>query len=386
MVTLRAVRLPTLVADAALATGVATASIAGTALLIPDRGRDPLGAALLAVVALPLLVRRAHPTAALLLIVAGSFVYSLLDFAGGFFTLPLGVALYFAVDADQRRRALVGAVGAFAGLVAVGFILHRGHVSDLTNATWFGALLAASLVLGEVVRGRRAYLEQVEQRAFEAERGREEEALRRAGQERIRIARELHDVLAHRISSISVQSGVALHLIDRDPAQARDALVAINRASKQALQELRATLGVLRQADEAEPRTPTPGLSQLDAVVSDSRAAGVDVRVERTGIADELPSSVDLAAYRIVQEALTNVVRHARASHARVAITQGRHALDIEIDDDGHGVAPGWRSGVGHGLLGMHERVAALGGEFEAGPRKEGGFRVWARLPTGSPP
>ena len=373
-----------IVVDAAVTASVAVVSIAGTALIAPDRGRDPVGAALLVAAAASLLVRRDRPTASVVLTLVASCAYSLLDFAGGFYTLAIGVALYSAVEADHRRQAAAGAAVALVGLFAIGVLLHRGHVVDVTNAAWFGGMLVASLVLGEVVRGRRAYLEQVEQRALEAERSREEEALRRAGEERMRIARELHDVLAHRISSINVQSGVGFHLLDRDPNEARAALLAINVASKQALQELRSTLGVLRQADEALPRAPTPGLSRLDEVVADSRAAGVDVRVEMSGVADELPSSIDLAAYRIIQESLTNVVRHAKASHARVAVTQDTQAVDIEIEDDGQGVPAGWGSAGGHGMVGMRERVAALGGEFQAGPRKGGGFRVWARLPTPS--
>jgi len=231
-------------------------------------------------------------------------------------------------------------------------------------------------------RGRRAYLAQVEERALAAERSREDEALRRAGEERIRIARELHDILAHRISMISVQSGVGAHLMERRPEEARQALIAINEASKEALTELRATLGVLRQVDEPDPRAPAPGLAQLTGVIASTTAAGVDVRLDVSGEQRDLPAGVDLAAYRIIQESLTNVVRHARAASARIAIAYRRADLLIEIEDDGRGAADlGQEIAGGNGMLGMRERAAALGGELEAGPLSGGGFRVMARLP-----
>ena len=237
-------------------------------------------------------------------------------------------------------------------------------------------------MLGETTRGRRAYLAQVEERALAAERSREDEALRRAGEERIRIARELHDILAHRISMISVQSGVGAHLMERRPEEARRALLAINEASKEALQELRATLGVLRQVDEPDPRTPAPGLAQLTGVIASTTAAGVDVRLDVSGEPRDLPAGVDLAAYRIIQESLTNVVRHARAATARIAIAYRRADVLIEIEDDGRGTADiGHETPGGNGMLGMRERATALGGELEAGPQAGGGFRVTARLP-----
>lgn len=181
---------------------------------------------------------------------------------------------------------------------------------------------------------------------------------------------------------ISVQSGVGAHLMDRQPEQARIALLAINQASKEALQELRATLGVLRQADGPEPRAPMPGLAQLEAVIASATAAGADVRLDVSGEPRDLPAGVDLAAYRIIQESLTNVVRHARAATTRIAIAYRRADVVIQIEDDGYGVAE--REPIftaGNGLLGMRERAAALGGELQAGPHPGGGFSVRARLP-----
>ena len=374
------------VVDVGLVVLVAGVTVIGTAVLTAGRGVDVLGYFLLAGGAVPLLARRRRPRAAMAATVILAFAYDAAGYPGGFYTLPIGIALYTAVDAGFRWTAVALAGGVVAVFLLVGVVLGRGHISDATNALWFAGWLVASLVLGEVTRSRRAYVEQVEQRAIEAERSRDEEARRRTSEERIRIARELHDILAHRISSINVQAGVGSRLLDRDPEQARRALVAINEASREALQELRATLGVLRQVDEPEPRAPSPGLAQLDGVIADTAAAGIEVNLEVEGEPRELPSGVDLAAYRIIEEALTNVVRHATAARAHVAIRYEPAEIDLEIEDDGVGGKSDGSSPGGNGLLGMRERAVTLGGELEAGPRPAGGFRVRARLPVPGPP
>ncbi|MGH9000260.1 MAG: sensor histidine kinase, partial [Acidimicrobiia bacterium] len=223
------------------------------------------------------------------------------------------------------------------------------------------------------------------QRRLDAERTRAEEERRRAGEERMRIARELHDVLAHNISLINVQAGVALHLMDDKPEQARTALAAIKEASGDALREVRSVLGMLRSVDEAAPRHPAPSLSRLGSLVSRAEAAGLRVRVEAEGEARPLPTGLDLAAFRIVQEALTNVARHAGAAGATVRVGYGTDALAIEVEDDGRGQGPPTSRGTGSGIAGMRQRAAALGGTLEAGPRPEGGFRVRAHLPLAEP-
>jgi signal transduction histidine kinase len=235
-----------------------------------------------------------------------------------------------------------------------------------------------------------------------AEVTRAEEARRRAGEERMRIARELHDVLAHNISLINVQAGVALHLMDEQPGQSRTALQAIKQASNDALGELRSVLDVLRQGDEQPPRAPASGLAQLDSLVAGAAATGLEVRTRVEGAPRPLPAGTDLAAFRIVQESLTNVTRHAGpAASATVLVRYGPDDLTVQVDDDGRGAAAGKgseaapgrrstdsdrqvrRSGrPGRGLLGMRERVAALGGELAAGPRPGGGFRMQARFPS----
>ncbi|OMI36168.1 sensor histidine kinase, partial [Streptomyces sparsogenes] len=216
---------------------------------------------------------------------------------------------------------------------------------------------------------------------------------RRADEERLRIARELHDVLAHSISVINVQAGVGLALLDQDPEQARTALTTIKAAGKEALGEVRQVLDTLR-APGAAPRSPAPGLDRLAELTGQARDAGLAVTVETEGVRTALPPGADLAAFRIVQEALTNVVRHSGSRTARVLLRYAPGALELRVDDDGPATADGMTRGMtgGNGLAGMRERAAALGGTVAAGPRPDGGFRVHARLPlaaatvTGTPP
>jgi signal transduction histidine kinase len=208
---------------------------------------------------------------------------------------------------------------------------------------------------------------------------------RAVAEERLRIARELHDVVAHSISVIAVQSGVGVHVADGQPAEARKALAAIQATSRTALDELRRLLGVLRQDDE--PRgglAPTPGLADLDALLGQVVGAGLAVRLRVEGTRPAVPGGVDLCAYRIIQEALTNVVKHAGPAQAQVRVCYGDREVSVEVTDDGRGVAAPagtGRAGAGHGLVGMRERVALFGGDLKVGPRPGGGFRVAARLP-----
>jgi signal transduction histidine kinase len=231
----------------------------------------------------------------------------------------------------------------------------------------------------EIVRVRR-------ERVVEAARIKEEEALRRASEERLRIARDLHDALGHHLSLINVQAGVALHLNEELPDQARTSLTAIKQASKEALTELRSVLDILRQEGEPAPRSPTSTLARLDDLVSQAAAAGLEVRMVTEGQVRPLPFGVDVAAFRIVQEALTNVTRHAGEATATVRVSYGERELSLQIDDDGRGPATDGARGTGKGIMGMRERAGALGGELQAGPRPEGGFRVQARLPLDGTP
>jgi signal transduction histidine kinase len=243
-------------------------------------------------------------------------------------------------------------------------------------AAWLLVLLGVA----EAIRIRR-------ERMVEAARIREEEALRRAGEERLRIARELHDALGHHLSLINMQSGVALHLNKELPEQARSSLTAIKQASKEALTELRSVLDILRQEGEPASRSPIWSLARLEDLVSQAAAAGLVVKTETDGDARPLPFAVDVAAFRIVQEALTNVTRHAGPAAATVRISYGDRDLTVQVDDDGRGVSPHASApGSGQGIVGMRERAAALGGDLQAEPRPDGGFRVRARLPLDGAP
>jgi signal transduction histidine kinase len=241
-------------------------------------------------------------------------------------------------------------------------------------------------VVAEVIRSRRAYILEVERRALEAERSRDSEAVRRVVEERLRIARELHDALAHHISVISVQAGAAMLRKDSKPDLAHEVLPTIKRSAADAMRELRATLGVLRHPDEdhavsdAVPLAPPPSLDRLDGLVRSIEAAGPKVVTEVRGDRRPLPTDVDLAAYRILQEALTNITRHADAGTAKVVLDYGQEQLELWVNDDGLGAAGSPPAG-GNGLLGMRERAAAIGGTLRAGPRTEGGFGVYANLP-----
>src|SRR5215207_634762 len=340
----------------------------GTAEQAGARPLDALAYALLAAGPLALLGRRRYPVPVAVATVAITLGYLALGYPYGPVVFSPAVALFCAAAAGNRYPAWITAGLGYAGYVLVGV----RHGLDLTNAVGTAAWLCLVLVVGEVARGRREWIETARHARTEASR-------RRVSDERLEIARELHDVIAHNISLINVQAGVALHLMDEQPAQARSALTTIKQASKETLQELRATLGVLRRVDEEAPRAPTPGLNRLDALVERVGTAGVAATIEVAGDRRPLPAAVDVAAYRIVQEALTNVYRHSGASTATVRIEYGDREVTVQVDDDGRGVPLG--DDGGNGIRGMHERATALGGTLTAGPRQEVGFRVRARLP-----
>jgi signal transduction histidine kinase len=294
---------------------------------------------------------------------AATDIYLGLGYPYGPVFLSVVVGLVTAVLAGRRRGAWM-----LAALALLAFPLAASLGERTPSPSWLHVVvvagwLAVVLAVADVVRARR----------FEAA----ERARRRVSEQRLRIARDLHDVLAHNISMINVQAGVALHLIDEQPDQARTALANIKDASKEALHELRSALDVLRYGDEGAARAPVPGLAELDRLVEGVRAGGLDVRTEISGVQVPLPAAVDLAAYRIVQEALTNVTRHARARSVVVRVRYGDE-LVVEVVDDGRG-------GValpGNGIVGMAERAAGLGGSIEAGPATGGGFGVVASIPV----
>jgi signal transduction histidine kinase len=279
------------------------------------------------------------------------------------------VALFKAAAPQRPWRSIALGAAVVLGYAGVGAVTPGGVSPD---GLLLGTLaVLASLGLGFAVVGRRTY----------AMAKREEETQRRVMEERFRIARELHDIVSHSISTINVQAGVAAHVMGERPEQAREALLAIKETSKETLRELRGILQVLRQVDEVEPRGPAPGLAQLDILIKTTSEAGVPTTTSIVGTARPLPPAIDLAAYRIIQESLTNVVRHAGRASAEVTLAYEPSRIVIDVCDDGRGPTPG-NGETGHGIAGIRERVSAAGGGMEVGPRDGRGFRMRAWLPT----
>jgi signal transduction histidine kinase len=367
------------IVDGALAAGLAAFLTVGTYFASqgqPDRRPFDAGAIALVIVAAGALAwRRRRPVAVLGVVFGAALIYFVVGYANGPIWLALIVAYFTAVVGGHRLAAAVTAAVGFGVFPWLDHLLRDQPGPSLVGMAGLAAWLLVLLGVAEAIRIRR-------ERMVEAARIREEEALRRAGEERLRIARELHDTLGHHLSLISMQSGVALHLNKELPEQARSSLAAIKQASKEALAELRSVLDILRQEGEPASRSPTWTLARLQDVVSQAAAAGLVVRTESDGEVRPLPFAVDVAAFRIVQEALTNVARHAGPATATVRISYGDRDLSVQVDDDGRGLsAHGSAPGSGKGLVGMCERVAALGGDLQAGPRPGGGFRVRACLP-----
>jgi signal transduction histidine kinase len=318
----------------------------------------------------PLVWRRDAPIAVLLLVFCGCLaclpVFEPYDTA----VFVVMIALYTVGASGDRRRSL--AVGAVSAVVLVVVIVTVQHDEGVLGATSSRLLLAlGALVVGDTVRSRRALA--AARREQQARDARE-----RLEAERLRIARELHDTIAHALVAINIRAGVAAVL---GPAQdGAAALTEIKDVSAQALHDLRATLSLLREAEDAAPTTPSQDLAELPRLLEHARAAGIDAIADVELDGTPIPSPVGQAGYRIVQESLTNVMRHAGASVARVRIAHAGDGLDIEVTDDGTGGAAG---ADGHGLRGMSERAAALGGRLNAGPADQGGWRVSAHLPFG---
>ncbi|GAA2137518.1 sensor histidine kinase [Streptomyces synnematoformans] len=301
---------------------------------------------------------------------------------------PAVIAAYaYAFRAPTERRA----AGAVSLAAAALLLAATPWFDDLSwqDASRMGSVAAFPLVagvLGHSAHNRRAYLAAVEERARRAEKSRESEARRRVAEERLRIARELHDLVAHQITLANAQAAVASHLFDVRPEQTRQSLRELVLTTGDALDDLRATVGLLRESgDAAEPAEPAPGLSRLPTLLESFGRAGLAVSLDQEGAARPLPPGVDLTAYRIVQEALTNVTKHAGTGTARVRLVWNRDRVTITVADDGGGAAPP-ASGPpdrppGYGLIGMRERATAVGGRLSAGRRPEGGFLVTTRLP-----
>jgi signal transduction histidine kinase len=362
----------------------------------PERkAMDALAIALVLAGPLVLAWRDRWPVIAVAVATAAVDIYIGAGYAYGPIFVSVVVALFCAVGRGHRRTTWMLAAAGYAGYVAAVAVDPNGEgaVDGAGHLALVAAWLAATLALAELVRTRRS-------ESADRARAAEEERQRRAGEQRLALAQDVHDVLAHHISLINVQAGVALHLIDEHPERAGPALASIKEASREALGELRTALDLLRRGEEDAPRAPAPGLSDLDDLISSVRASGLDVRLAHDGWPDAQPpppAAVQLAAFRIVQEALTNVARHARATSVTVTLNYDS-GVSIEVIDDGvgaagsgamstggtsaSGAAAGGTPG-GSGIVGMRRRAEALGGTVAAGPvpGEGGGFRVRAHLP-----
>ena len=359
--------------------------------------RDLVAWALLVLGPLALIWRGRAPVAVLAVAAAASIGFATLTVPTWTYAVAPVIALFTAVRTGQRRAAFVAAaVSYLAYLTVTSFCADPLGVPlaarpSLRDAVLTGLGLALTAFLGGSARARAEYLAEMTKARAERARAKEEQERRQAADERLRIARELHDVLGHHLSLINVQAGVGLHLMDNRPEQAREALAAIKTASSEALREVRAVLGVLRPEEEAAPRQPALGLDRLTDLTAD---AGLAVTTEVLGPRRDLPAEVDRAAYRIVQEALTNVRRHAAPGAAvTVSIEYAPRELRLAVRNDSPRApqrpgpeAPDGPGDTGSGIAGMLARAASLGGSLEAGPQPDGGYLVAAVLPTVTTP
>jgi signal transduction histidine kinase len=379
-------------AEAALTAAVAVA-IGMRIYVSTEPGADlpgPQAYVIAVLIAALLPLRRRAPLGVLLASVALLVVYHALGNPGITPVVPLAVPLYATAVAGHLRWAVSAAV---AGMTAAAvFTVFQDHLAVTTAITQLlpqAALLAALILLGETVRSRRALALEAQRAARHATFDREREATRRVTDERLRIARELHDVLAHTLAGAAIQASVAADTLTDDPETSRLAMEAVRASCREARTELAATVGVLRadprRAEEPADRAPVPGLAQLDPLLDMARRAGLRVALNRHGDPRELPPAVDMTAYRIVQESLTNVVQHAEAGRVDLDLEYRPAEVVLSIVDDGRGAGgqpPPTDGEGGFGLLGMRERASALGGQLAAGNRPDGGFRVVAILPV----
>jgi signal transduction histidine kinase len=339
----------------------------------PPHPLGPLAWVLLAAGPVALVARRRHPVPVLWVNLAGTLPWSS---AVGWAQISFIIAFFAAATTGNRYPAWLALVINFAWAIWLAPLIYGYHFPSLNDALLLAGWVLAVAIAAEAYRFRT-------ERLAATRVSRQIDQRRRQSEERLRVARDLHDVIGHNISLINVQASMGLDLMDSQPEQARAALSAIKSASKAALDELRTMLTTLRSDDADAPRSPAPGLDRLPELIELTRAAGLSVEIEVTGKPPQLPAAVHLAAYRIIQESLTNAARHAGRARVTVKVTYDDTNMYVEIDDNG--TAPSGRGsaiGTGSGITGMRERAAALGGELSAGFRHGGGFRVSARLPV----
>jgi len=395
-------RLPALAQDVLLGLLVAATQVQGTLTKPADIGSRPLtdfgylGYLLLSASGLVLIVRRRWPVPVFIATTLISLTYYTVGFSDGPGWIGLFVALYTLTAYGDGRRSLAMA-GVGIAVLATGWLIAAADIQPRAAIGWVFFRIAASIMaaaLGESVRSRHVITAEALERARQAERTREEEARSRVDAERLRIAREVHDTVAHAIAIINVQAGVTAYLLGKRPERAREALLTIEKTSAQALHEMRAVLGVLRDSENG--RVPHPGLGQINELAAVAREAGLDIKLEVPSSPAPMPSAVDHTAYRILQESITNVIRHVGPTRVTVALDYRTDVLELRVTDEGGRDASGADDGgpqppagtvhrgsvePGRGIVGMRERCGLLGGELTAGPRPCGGFEVKARLP-----
>lgn len=336
-------------------------------------------------ITLALAYRRIYPLAAVWVALGAAMTQAFLDGdlienpATPFFTaIILNYSL--GLHAKTDRRAVVGAVGSTLMLWTVAFL--AGDTVDQDFLFSPIIVVVAPWLAGRALRSRALKAAALQELAFQLEREQEQRADIAVADERSRIARELHDVVAHSMSVMVIQAGAARKMLEKDPARAAEALSSIEDTGRRGLAEMRRLLGVLRKEDDGAALAPQPGMDRLQDLVERARSAGLPVELRVDGEPRQLATGVDLSAYRIVQEALTNTIKHAGDANARVHVRWGEHQLELDVSDDGTGPYDS-ENGDGHGLIGMQQRVKLYGGTIEAGPAEGGGFRVHATLPVG---
>lgn len=362
------------------------AIVAGIAAEVPDGERriGVLGWFLIIFAAAPIAIRRRLPLTSMWIILGSTLTFWVLDFPDD----PMGPGLLIAVysvAAHVDRPASVRHAGtAISAIIIVGTV---GVLIPEEDLPWFAipafiVMYGTAFVLGDNLRTRRAYLAELESAAERTLAQQRAESQSAVAEERTRIARELHDVVAHSMSVMVVQAGAARRVIDTNPAMAAEALGAIETTGRESLDEMRRILGVLRSDDDELELAPAPGLDDFNRLIDQCEKAGMTVDLVLEGEAQQLPASLELSAYRIVQESLTNALKHAGPARASVCLTYGEQELMVRVTDDGRGASVN-STGAGQGLIGMRERAEAFGGSLTAGPRTGGGYVVAAILPIG---
>jgi signal transduction histidine kinase len=383
---LRSVR--SVVVDTCIAVGLAVLAVAGP-LLGPRSVFGevaPVAILLLLLQTLPLIARRRAPLAVFAITLTATLAHAAFGAPGQAESFGSLLALYTVASLRDRRTAIAATIATIVTIV-IAVSLREAPTANLPAVAQNTIAIVVAAILGDATRARRLYARALEERSAILLSEREERARLAVSEERERIARELHDVVAHHLSVVVIQAGAGLRAFERRPEKAREALTAIDSTARQALGEMRRMLGFLSVDAGGRNLAPMPGLAQLESLVEQVRSAGLPVELSMEGPARALDPGVDLSAYRIIQEALTNTLRHAGDARARVSITYEPSALRLEVVDDGrngtgaHPVRAIETKHDGRGLIGMRERVALFGGELEVGPQATGGYRVRARIP-----